>query len=115
MRARQEGARAYLARVEAITNAPESMKAIIRSEVTSKIDLLEKTIKALEAKGWQGVLTRQIFAVGFLEKSTVPYKDDCRAALADYRKVSVVDIESFRIAEARFFDIRTLCLTNRVK
>ncbi|MCX6127526.1 MAG: hypothetical protein NTX25_00505, partial [Proteobacteria bacterium] len=73
MRARQEGARAYIARIEAVSNAPESMKAIIRNDIQVKIDLLEKSILGLEAKGWQGQLKRQLVGVEFLEKSTFPY------------------------------------------
>jgi hypothetical protein len=115
LRSRIEGARAYIVRFEAIKNAPESMKAILKSQVQNQISAFESQLATLEAKGWSGQLTRQIYAVEFLEKTDKPLPDDCRPALAAYRKLTVTSIEQFRVAEDRFFDVRDLCNTNRVK
>ncbi len=115
LHSRAEAARAYIARIEAVPAAPESMKQTLRAQVQNRIDMLEKKAADLEAKGWAGQLKQQIFAVEFLDKSDKPYMDDCRQSLADYRKMTVDSLETFRQAETVFYDIRKLCTTKRLK
>lgn len=115
LRSRIAGAQAYIARVNAITMAPEVMKAEIRLQVQRMVGGFELSLDTLEKKGWEGQLKRQLVAVEFLEKSDKPYRDDCRASITAWRQLNVTTIETFRTAEDIFFEIRELCTTDRLK
>ncbi len=109
MRSREEIARGYLQRVDNIPGVLDNVKAEYKRQVNKKIDLLASTIKEHEQKGWAYQYEMQQVAVEFLNGIRNEYFEDCKAALDDWATVKVTTIEDFRIAETKFFTIRTLC------
>lgn len=113
--ATRETAQSFLERVEAYSDAPDSMKVKVQDQIRNTLRIIDRNIKGLESKGWLGQFEQQKLTIEAMYQIRERYLEACIPALEEYRRFSgtVIAKGAFYLAEQRYAVAVDSCLDRK--